>query len=475
MIQPHVTFPRPPSKTSWLGLLKLLSRQAPQKAKDLLETLLQGVDPKLLVWQWLVNARAEQLPPEVEYFCWMVMAGRGFGKTRTGSETVRGWVEKQPWAWGGTEHIPAEPVRVALLADNAEDAVKVMIKGRSGLLNVCPPWARPRFKPSEKALYWPNGGMAFYYSAEDAEQLRGPEHHVAWVDELAKFRNPVDPWDNLLMGLRLGTYPRVVVTTTPRPHPILSELLAEHDTHLTRGSTYDNEDNLPQRFLDKLMELYEGTRVGRQEVYAELLTDVEGALFSSSNFDINRLKAVPSGVDLIRVTVNVDPPATSTERANLCGITVTAKGSDNHGYLLADRSLKQARPEDWGREAVAAYMEFEADLIVAEVNNGGEMVEHVVRTVQPDVSYKAVHATRGKVTRAEPCSALYQQNRIHHVGGYKELEDQLLLFAPGVKFDDEFSPDRADSIVWGWTELFDLADVGSFSVDSFRSLSRGRR
>lgn len=432
-------------------------------------------DQRALDYSWPLNARLEQLPPQDPFFTWMVMAGRGFGKTRTGSEFVRGLIEKEEWAWGGPEHIPAEPVRVALLADNAEDAVKVMIKGRSGLLSVCPPWNRPRFKPSEKALYWPNGGMAFYYSAEDAEQLRGPEHHAAWVDELAKFRNPVDPWDNLLMGLRLGTRPRVIVTTTPRPHPLLRELVVMDDTHLTRGSTYDNAANLPQRFLQKLRDLYEGTRVGRQEVHAELLTDVEGALFSTRHFDEGRLRAVPSGVELVRVVVAVDPPATSSERSNLCGISVVGKGSDDHAYVLADYSMAQAKPEEWARRAVWAFYAHEADRIVAEVNNGGEMVESVVRAIQPDVPYKAVHATRGKVVRAEPVSAIYEQGRAHHVGMFQELEDQLLLFAPGVKFDDKnFSPDRADALVWAMTDLFELGEVGSFSVETFRSIARRR-
>lgn len=416
-------------------------------------------------------ARREQLPPvgSVEWFVWMVMAGRGFGKTRCGAEWVRGLANKEPWAWGGEKYIPAEHPRIALVADNAEDAVKVMIKGRSGLLNVCPIEERPWFKPSEKALYWPNGAMAFYYSAEDAEQLRGPEHHMAWVDELAKFRNPIDVWDNLLMGLRLGEYPRICITTTPRPHPILKQIVSESDTELTRGSTYDNKANLPKRFLNKLEELYEGTRVGRQELHAELLTDIEGALFSTRLFDEHRLRAVPPEVSLERVVVSIDPPATSSERSNLAGITVTGKGDDGHGYVLTDASLPQARPEDWAREAVKQYYLWEADCIVAETNNGGDMVESVVRSIQPDVPYKSVWASRGKVVRAEPASALYEQGKIHHVGVFEKLEEQLLMFAPGVKFDPEDSPDRGDSLVWGLTELFNLGEVGGLLLGQHRN------
>lgn len=406
------------------------------------------------------------------WYVWLILAGRGFGKTRTGSEWVNGLVNKELWAWGREEDIPEEPVRVALLADNAEDAVKVMIKGRSGILNTAPPWNRPRFKPSEKGLFWPNGGMAFYYSAEDAEQLRGPEHHAAWVDELAKFRNPVDPWDNLIMGLRLGDRPRIIVTTTPRPHPMLKEIAAQADTELTRGSTYDNKANLPQRFLAKLEELYEGTRVGRQELHAELFDDVEGALFSTRYFDDARLRMVPPDVQLVRICVAVDPPASSSERANLCGISVVGLGSDNHGYVLEDASISMATPEKWGREAVQAYYRWNADIVVGEQNNGGEMVEHVIRSIDYNINYRGVHATRGKVVRAEPVSAIYEQGRAHHVGDarrFKALEDQLLVMAPGVVFDHDNSPDRADALVWAFTELFGLSDVGDLILQSYRS------
>ncbi len=452
-----------------------MAKTKPARAAQLLTQLL-GPEPTkaALDYCWPLNARCEQLPPQTPWFVWMVLAGRGFGKTRCGSEWVNGLVNKEAWAWGGEDHIPEGPVRVALLADNAEDAVKVMIKGRSGLLNTAPPWNRPRFKPSEKGLFWPNGGMAFYYSAEDAEQLRGPEHHAAWVDELAKFRNPVDPWDNLLMGLRLGSFPRIMVTTTPRPHPMLKEICSQPDTHLTRGSTYDNVANLPKRFLDKLTQLYQGTRVGRQELYAELFDDVEGALFSTRTFDACRLEVVPEDVTLERIVVAVDPPATSGEKANLCGISVVGLGDNGHAYVLEDASLGGARPEEWGRAAVMAYLRYEADRIVGEENQGGEMVEHVVRSIDGNVSYKGVRATRGKVVRAEPVSALYEQQRVHHVGPggplgpFKALEDQLLLFAPGVTFDSAHSPDRADALVWAMTELFGLDDIGEVIIRSYR-------
>lgn len=465
----------PPERSSWktwLGRQLLKGTQAQKEADEWLEGYLDGRPIQHLDYDWLFQGRREQLPPSTEWFVWMVMAGRGFGKTRCGSEWVQGLINKEAWAWGNEAEIPEEPVRIALLADNAEDAVKVMIKGRSGLLQTSPPWNRPRFKPSEKAVYWPNGGMAFYYSAEDAEQLRGPEHHAAWVDELAKYRNPVDCWDNLLMGLRLGIRPRVMVTTTPRPHPMLKDIVAAADTELTRGSTYDNKANLPLRFLKKVEELYEGTRVGRQELHGVLFDDVEGALFSTRQFDQNRMRVVPEDVHLVRIVVAVDPPATSTEKANLCGICVAALGDDNRAYILADRSMSQATPERWGRAAVQAYLEYDADLIVGENNQGGEMVEHVVRSVDGNVNYKGVRATRGKVVRAEPVSAIYEQNRASHVGppgAFKDLEDQLLLFAPGVVFDPEHSPDRADALVWALTELFGLDDIGDLIIASYRS------
>lgn len=462
----------PPARSSWRSWLRKLAARSPSEADAALQGFLGTRHLNELDFDWLFNARREQIPPQTHWYVWMVLAGRGFGKTRCGSEWVNGLVNKELWAWGDPADIPEEPVRVALLADNAEDAVKVMIKGRSGILNTAPPWNRPRFKPSEKALFWPNGGMAFYYSAEDAEQLRGPEHHAAWVDELAKFRNPVDPWDNLIMGLRLGDRPRILSTTTPRPHPMLKEIVSQADTELTRGSTYDNAANLPKRFLDKLEELYEGTRVGRQELHAELFDDVEGALFSTRYFDDNRLRMVPPDVQLERVVVAVDPPATSTEKANLCGIVVVGLGSDRHAYVLEDCSIPMASPEKWGRVAVEAYYRHQADLVVAEINNGGEMVEHVVRSIDYNTNYKGVHATRGKVTRAEPVSAIYEQRRAHHVGDarhFKAVEDQLLLMAPGVVFDHQNSPDRADALVWAMTELFGLSDVGDLILQSYRS------
>lgn len=451
-------------------MLRRQAKSSPEKAAEALRVLLTGPDgkvanPKIIETWWWLNARAEQLPPETDWFVWMILAGRGFGKTRTGAEWVNGLVNKEQWAWG-TAIPPEEPVRVALLADNAEDAVKVMIKGRSGLLNTGPKDTRPRFKPSEKALYWPNGGMAFYYSAEDAEQLRGPEHHAAWVDELAKFRNPVDPWDNLVFGLRLGEFPRILVTTTPRPHPMLKDLVGKRDTHTTRGSTYDNMANLPKATLNKLAELYEGTRVGRQELYAELFDDVEGALFATRMFEQSRVRMVPPNVTLERVVVAVDPPATGGEKANMCGIIVMGLGNDRHGYVLADESVRGS-PDTWARAAVLAYHAWRADRILAEVNNGGDMVESVVRAVDEGVSYKAVHATRGKVSRAEPVAALYEQGRVHHVGpasAYSALEAQLLMFAPGIKLEGPTSPDRGDALVWAATELFELSDVGSLMI-----------
>lgn len=411
-------------------------------------------------WWWF-NARREQLPPATDWFVWMILAGRGFGKTRTGAEWVKGLVMKEQWAWG-TAMPPDEPVRVALLADNAEDAVKVMIKGRSGLLNTGPRHERPRFKPSEKMLVWPNGGMAFYYSAEDAEQLRGPEHHAAWIDELGKFRNPVDPYDNLVFGLRLGEFPRILITTTPRPHEMLKTIVAAPDTHTTRGSTYDNQSNLPKATLRKLAELYEGTRVGRQELHAELFDDVEGALFATRMFEKGRLRMVPPNVELERIVVAVDPPATGAENANMCGIVVAALGSDRRGYILEDASVRGS-PDTWARAVVTAYHSWRADRIVAESNNGGDMIESVLRAVDGSISYSKVTATRGKVVRAEPVAALYEQGRVHHVGnplGFKAMEDQMLRFAPGEKLEGPQSPDRGDALVWACTELFNLSDVG---------------
>lgn len=367
------------------------------------------------------------------------MAGRGFGKTRTGGEWVRSLVEQ------------GKAKRIALVAPTAADARDVMIEGESGLLAISPPWFKPRYEPSKRRLTWPNGAIATAYSADEPERLRGPQHDAAWCDELAAWRYP-EAWDMLMFGLRLGTDPRCVVTTTPKPVPLVKDLLKQPTTVVIRGSTYDNAGNLAKAFLDQIVEKYEGTRLGRQELNAELLDDNPYALWKRGQIDASRVRTAP---DLLRIVVGVDPTATSS--GDEAGIVVAGVGMCNckgtpekHGFVLADESL-QGSPAAWGSAAVNAYHKHKADRILGETNNGGEMIEYTIKTVPNGrtVSYKGIHASRGKRTRAEPVASLYEQGKVHHVGSFAKLEDEMCNWTP----DEEDSPNRMDALVWALSEL----------------------
>lgn len=378
------------------------------------------------------NARPEQIAPAGDWRTWLILAGRGWGKTRTGAEWVRESVRSYPM--------------VNVIAATADDARDVMIEGESGILAVCPERERPRYVPSKRRLEWPNGARSLIFSADEPERLRGKQHMQLWADELAAWRYP-DAWDQAMMGLRLGDDPRAVVTTTPRPTALVRGLLANPDTVVTRGSTYDNAANLAGAFLAQIISKYEGTRLGRQELNAELLDDTPGALWQRSALDAGRVKAAP---DMARVVVAIDPAVTSGETSDETGIVVCGKGVDGHGYVLADLTCRMT-PDGWARRAVAGYDRYRADRIIAEVNNGGDLVSHTIHTVRPTIAFTAVHATRGKRTRAEPISALYEQGRMHHIGSFPELEDQMVAYTPD-GYDG--SPDHVDALVWGMTELF---------------------
>jgi len=359
-----------------------------------------------------VRARDEQKPPPGDWRVWLLLAGRGFGKTRTGAELVR-------------QRIAAHRARhVALVAPTAADARDVMVEGESGLLAIAPPWNRPEYEPSKRRLTWPNGAIATTYSADEPERLRGPQHDFAWCDELAAWRYP-EAWDMLMFGLRLGDDPRAVVTTTPRPTKLIKALLADPKVIVTRGTTYENKRNLPPAFLEQIVRRYEGTRLGRQELQAEILEDVPGALWGHGMIDAARVASVP---ELTRIVVAIDPAAGSGEHSDETGIVVAGKDAAGHGYVLADISGRYA-PTEWARAAIKAYRAHDADRVVAEVNNGGEMVEATIRVVDPNVAFTAVRAARGKVARAEPVAALYEQGRVHHLGAFAQLEDQMCGFA----------------------------------------------
>ncbi|MBL4801730.1 MAG: DNA-packaging protein [Emcibacter sp.] len=398
-----------------------------------------------LNFDWSFWARKNQLPPEGIWFCWLILAGRGFGKTRTAVEWIRGMVE-------GDSPLNAPkgaPERIALVADTLLDGKLTMIEGESGLLAATPKEFMPTFNSSNKKLVWPNGVQAFLCSAESPDQLRGPQHHVAWADELAKWRYIDDTWSNLLLGLRLGKTPRVLATTTPRNITLLRKLVEDGSTRVIRGSTYDNKSNLPESFFEQVVEQYEGTRIGRQEIYGEILSDVQGALWNRDLLEQIRIRDVP---DFERIIVAVDPPVTSGEKADTCGIIVAACDNMGRAYILADCSVQGLSPHGWAKAALAAYEQYEADRLVAEVNNGGELVESLLRQINPDVSYRAVRASRSKVMRAEPVAALYEQHRVKHRGFFPELEDQMCSLT-GAGLSDGKSPDRVDAMVWAVTEL----------------------
>jgi phage terminase large subunit-like protein len=390
---------------------------------------------------WRAKARPEQLPPPGDWNGWLLMAGRGFGKTRTGSEWIRECVEA-----GVARHI-------ALVAPTAADARDVMVEGPAGILAVSSPWCRPQYEPSKRRLTWPNGAIASTFSSEESDRLRGPQHDLAWCDELGAWADPSSTWDMLAFGLRLGQHPRWLVTTTPKPIKLLRELLARDgkDVTVTRGSTFDNAANLAAPFLDAVKARYEGTRLGRQELNAELLLDIPGALWNREMLE----KAYFSGrlPDMRRVVVAVDPSGTRGEEdtGDSVGIVVAGLGLDERGYILADRTCKLS-PDAWGREAVKAYREFKADRIVAERNFGGAMVEHVLRTIDRNVSYREVTASRGKVARCEPVAALYEQERVRHAGSFPELEDQACAMTSD-GYTGDGSPDRLDAAVWAISDL----------------------
>lgn len=398
-----------------------------------------------LRWDWDFWARPNQKAPEGEWNTWLVLAGRGFGKTRMGSE----WIRKLAHEYPGC--------RIALVAETAADARDVMIKGDSGLLSVDPTLSEDSWSPTNRCLTWPNGSKAYTYNGTTPDQLRGPQHHFAWVDELAKFEYMQDAWDQLQFGLRLGEHPKCLVTTTPRPLPLIKKLIDDPDTVVTRGSTLDNQANLAKSTVKQLYERYGGTRLGRQELNGEILGDIPGALWSRELIDNARVKEVPE--DLERVFVAVDPATSSEEGADEHGIVVVGLARDDEGYargyVLEDATCK-GTPEDWAKQVVRMYRKWEADKVIAEKNQGGEMVASVLKAQDRTLPVKLVHATRGKVVRAEPISALYEQGRIHHVGSHDLLEDQMCTFSVDqVRNSSTGSPDRVDALVWGLTEIFE--------------------
>ena len=419
------------------------------------EVAADELDPPCDEWtEWIEHwvhkmARPTQLRPALDdWLVWLILAGRGFGKTLTGAETLACWAKEGPGH------------RFAIVGQTFGDARDTMVEGKSGVLSVLPPSAlrggsrESAWNRSLGELFFSNGARAKIFSSEKPGQLRGPEHDKAWVDEPAKFKDAVKgdaldtTWNNLMLGLRsTSTKPQVVVTGTPTACALIRHLLKRPHTVIVRGSTYDNLDNLAESFRDEVLTAYEGTRIGRQELLGEVLDDVEGSLWTLAAVDASRVTAAPS--DLVRVTVAIDPAGGSTEQNDETGIVVTAKASDGHGYVLADRSGRYT-PNAWARRAMVAYDEFAADRIVAETNFGGDMVVDTLRTAGFKGKVVKVAASRGKRQRAEPVASLYEQGRIHHVGAYPKLEDQMVTWLP----ESGGSPDRMDALVWGLSDLF---------------------
>jgi len=399
---------------------------------DALFRNLAPFDLESLLYDWRLWRRPKQATPPGDWGFWLILAGRGFGKTRTGAEWVREQVEA-----GTAKHI-------ALVGATAGDVRDTMIEGESGLLGVFPPGDRPRYEPSKRRVTFHNGAMATAFSADEPDRLRGPNHDLAWCDELAAWRYP-DAWDMLIFGLRIGDHPRALVTTTPRPTRIIRELVARDDVAVTRGSTFENQANLAPSFLAEILDRYEGTRLGRQELHAEILDDVDGALWNRDLIEAARVTSLP---DMRRIVVAIDPAVSSKETSAETGIVACGVGQDGHGYVLEDRSTRGS-PNEWASEAIASYHRLKADRIVAEANQGGDMVRHTLDTVERGVPIRLVHASRGKRVRAEPIAALYEQGKIHHLGMFADLEDQLCSWVP----DRSPSPDRLDALVWALTEL----------------------
>lgn len=389
---------------------------------------------------WLRTARPNQLPPPGDWSTWVVLAGRGWGKSRCGAEFVRAEVQS------GRVRL------VHLVGPTAADVRDVMIEGNSGLLAVCEAAGfEAHYEPSKRRVTFGNGAIARTFSAEEPQRLRGPQCEFAWGDELAAWRYGPETYLQLQMGLRLGTAPRQVVTTTPRPVPILRELLAQESSGsvvVTRGTTYENRANLADRFFTQIITRYEGTRLGRQEIEGQLLEELEGALWSHALIESTRVRREDAeALRYDRVVVAIDPAVTDKDESSETGIVAMGRTRDGHGYVLADRSGRY-RPHEWASVAVALYDELKADAVVAEVNQGGDMVGHTIHTVRDNVPFKEVRATRGKVTRAEPVSSLYESGKAHHVGVFAALEDQMCTFTPGLP-----SPDRMDALVWAATDL----------------------
>ena len=423
------------SRESDADMQRRIRRLEENERKSLFRALTRG-QQRNYEDRWSIWAHGGQMAPPGDWRVWLIRAGRGFGKTRAGAEWISEIARTTPDA------------RIALVGATVEDVRRVMIEGEAGLLKVARVDEAVDYRSGAGELVFASGARAAIFSAAAPEKLRGPEHCAAWCDELAKWRYGDAAWDNLMLGLRIGDTPRAVVTTTPRPIPLLQRIMTMRDMVETRGSSHDNP-HLPASFLAAIEAQYGGTRLGRQEIAGELLTDVVGALWSRSMLEACRVAAAPK---LVRTVVAVDPPASVDGDA--CGIIAVGLGADGRGYVLEDASVRGLSPEGWARAVARCADRHQADRVIAEKNQGGNMVASVLRAADAGLPLALVHASQGKVKRAEPVATLYEAGKVSHVGAFPDLEDELCGFVIGGGYDGPGrSPDRADALVWALEEL----------------------
>lgn len=441
-----------------LSLAERFALQDPAE-RDALFASLADEEIEELEHDWGFWGRPKQQMPTGDWFGWLILAGRGYGKTRTGSEGIKKWVDE---SWDN-------PIRIAGIAETKGDARDVMVEGDSGILSVFPDDRKPKYEPSKRRLTWPNGTQMFLFSGDEPDQLRGPQFHKAWVDELAKFKYPDEAWDMLEFGLRLGEHPQVIITTTPRPIPLIKTLVTDPDVVITRGSSYENYNNLAEKYIKRVIKKYEGTRLGRQELLAEILSDAPGAQWTEAILERSRRKRLPQ---LTRIGIGVDPAVTANEdTSDKTGLIAAGIGVDGHGYVFAEGSAVLT-PRGWARRAVTLYDKYGADIMVGEVNNGGDLVEVNIRTIDTKkrVHFKKVRASRGKHVRSAPIASLFEQDRIHILGSMPELEDQLVSFTDS-GYIGGGSPDTAEAMIWILTELM-LGKSRKYDPDQWETVKR---
>jgi phage terminase large subunit-like protein len=414
---------------------------------------LTDIEAEILLYDWDWWARPKQKFPKENYFTWLILAGRGFGKTRIGAE----WIK---WKAKSNNYCN-------LMGATMSDAEEIMIYGESGILNICNRWERPIYKKADKKLIWPNGNVSLIFSAEEPDRLRGKQHSNLWLDEIAAWRYE-DAYDQAIFGLRLGNNTQSIITTTTRPTDLIKKLKDDKSTIVTIGTSFENKSNLSPTFIKKLKSTYENTRLGRQEIYAEILDKNENALFLQDIIDETRINKEDISENFSRIIIGIDPAVTSNENSDFTGIVVAGKHENGEYYILEDATIL-AKPSEWCIEAIKLYYKYKADLIVAETNNGGDMVEELLKNFDDSVNYKKVTATRGKILRAEPIAGLYEQKKVHHVGVFKDLEMQMTKYT-GL---EKKSPDRLDALVWALHELSDNDQMGIF--DYYKGLYNNRK